>query len=98
MELPIIRRFWQSAFGCRPEFQAALVIPNLHAIKTVVMLNGGISVLPRYLCQQELQDGRLQLLLSMHAPVRNDLWLAYQKAKSADSVVVQARRYLLPST
>lgn len=98
VELPIIRRFWQSVFGCRPDFLPARVIPNLHAIKSAVLLTGGISVLPRYLCQQELQNGRLPLLLRMHAPVRNELWLAYQKSKSADSTVAQVRRYLLPST
>lgn len=98
VELPIIRRFWQSAFGCRPEFQAALVIPNLHAIKSAVLLRCGVSVLPRYLCRAELQDGRLHSLLSLSVPVRNELWLAYSKSKSADNAVVQARRYLSLST
>lgn len=61
-ELPIIRRFWLQCFERRPTFQAALVLPDLHAIRSAVEQGYGISVLPDYLCGDWLAAGRLRVL------------------------------------
>ena len=47
-DMPIIRRYWQDVFKQRPAFQAAMVMPNLHAIAKAVESGLGISVLPEY--------------------------------------------------
>lgn len=80
VELPIIRRFWQQTFQKRPEFQPALVIPNLHSILKAVELSDGISLIPNYLYQQAVNRGRLKLLWEPPQPVLNNLWLAYRKS------------------
>ncbi len=63
--LPIIRRYWQTVFGVRPTSSAAVVIPDLRGVLATVLAGAGVSVLPRYLCADELQRG---ILTALHTP------------------------------
>ena len=80
VELPIIRRFWLQCFGKRPQFQATLVIPDLHAIAKALVAAGAISVLPDYLCRELVKAGSLQVLWEPPHEVTNEFWLAYRKS------------------
>nr|BBH92418.1 LysR family transcriptional regulator [Thermogemmatispora argillosa] len=94
-ELPIIRRFWLQCFERRPSFQAALVLPDLHAIKRAVEQGYGISVLPDYLCRRSLEAGQLRLLWEPPQPVANELWLAYRRIDRNDARIRALKRGLL---
>ena len=78
-ELPIIRRFWQVIFGKRPNIVPVAVVPSLLMIRTLVESGRGISVLPRYICEQALQEGRLRELWRAEESICNDLWIATRK-------------------
>lgn len=93
-ELPIIRRFWQQAFGRRPPIQPAFVIPDLRAIARAVELGMGISLLPDYLCHGAVASGRLRVLWRSPDPVGNELWLAYRRV-DCDAPAVRLVRVLL---
>lgn len=94
VELPIIRRYWQSVFKTRPPFSAAVVAPDLRAVKKAVLLGYGISVLPAYLCREEFDRGYLRVLLKPRQTVRNDLWLGYRKTSESDPIIGLLRRLL----
>lgn len=94
VELPIIRRFWRQCFSKRPEFQATLIIPDLHAIARAIEEGGGISVLPDYLCREHLEAGRLRVLWEPSHTVTNELWLAYRKVDRNDAKIKHLR-YIL---
>lgn len=79
VELPIIRRFWHMAFRHRPDIEPRMVIPSLLLIRKAVELGMGISVLPRYLCEQSIKAKKLKLLWQTEKPIMNDLWLATRK-------------------
>lgn len=85
--LPIIRRFWQRAFGERPPLQPALVIPDLRAIGRAMELGHGIGLLPDYLCREALLAGRLRILWEPPEPVGNELWIAYRRVDRGDAQV-----------
>ena len=81
--LPIIRRYWLSEFGARPPRDAAVVAPNLHAVRALVRAGAGISVLPEYLCAADLARGTL---VRLHEPVLgplNTLYLAQRAGEPA---------------
>lgn len=78
-ELPIIRRFWHIAFKRRPSIEPVMVAPSLLLIRKAVESGLGISVLPRYLCLESLNSGRLNILWEPEVPVVNDLWIATRK-------------------
>ena len=60
--LPIARRHWRTVFGRRLGAEAAVTVPDLRAVLAAVVAGAGWSVLPRYLCADELAAGRLALL------------------------------------
>lgn len=87
VELPIIRRFWQRAFGGRPPVQPALVIPDLRAIGRAIELGHGIGLLPDYLCREALRMERLRVLWEPPEPVGNELWIASRRIDRGDAQV-----------
>ncbi|MEU8815481.1 LysR family transcriptional regulator [Actinoplanes sp. NPDC048796] len=75
-DLPIVRRYWQTEFGARPSRDAAVVVPNLHAVLATVIAGGGYSVLPEYLCAADLAAGRLVRLHEPAVVPLNTIYLA----------------------
>ncbi len=93
-DMPIIRRYWQDVFKQRPAFQAAMVMPNLHAIAKAVESGLGISVLPEYPCRAALKSKRLKMLWKSRHVVSNDLWIAYGKAERNNVEIIRLRNVL----
>jgi len=73
-ELPIIRRFLRQVLGQRVALAPVLTVPDLRAVKRAVELGLGVSVLPDYLCERAVEQGRLSLCVAPREPVTNDLW------------------------
>lgn len=78
--LPIIRRYWRAAFGCEPDMQAAVVVPDLRALEAAATAGLGVTVLPGYLCARRLASGELVELHRMDQPPSNQLYLAWNTA------------------
>lgn len=78
--LPIIRRYWRAAFGCEPDMQAAVVVPDLRALEAAAAAGLGVTVLPGYLCARRLASGELVELHRMEQPPSNQLYLAWNTA------------------
>ncbi len=74
--LPIVRRYWRHVFRAPFAGPVALVLPDLRGVREAVVAGVGMSVLPRYLCEAELQDGRLLALLDPDDAPINTLYLA----------------------
>ena len=77
-ELPILRRYWRVVFGVRLEHRAAVVAPDLRAVREAVAAGAGISVLPQYLCDDAVARGRLVVLHRPASPPENTLYLAWR--------------------
>lgn len=88
-ELPIIRRFWQVAFKRRPDIEPVMIVPSLLLIRKAVELGWGISVLPHYLAQESLNEGRLKILWQPKSPLVNDLWVATRKVDRNRNEIMQ---------
>lgn len=86
-ELPIIRRFWIESFGERPAMTARMVVPDLHAICSLVQRGAGVSVLPSYLVEARVEAGLMKRLWSPPRPVQNEIWLAYRAVDRNDAVI-----------
>ncbi|MEV3989830.1 LysR family transcriptional regulator [Streptomyces sp. NPDC049837] len=74
-DLPITRRYWRHVFGTRLTARATVTVPDLRGVLAAVAAGGGISVLPRYLCADELADGTLVALLAPEDPPINTAYL-----------------------
>ena len=73
-DLPIIRRYWRFVFNERPRMSATVVVPDLRGVLAATLAGCGVTVLPRYLCEAELADGRLVTLLEPEIPPINTLF------------------------
>ncbi|MCZ0988770.1 LysR family transcriptional regulator [Streptomyces diastatochromogenes] len=93
-DLPIARRYWRTVFGKQLTARAALTVPNLYAVLSAVTAGAGYSVLPRSLCQDHLDTGRLALLHEPEEPPLNTLFLVQRPGAEANPDVVRVREAL----
>ena len=91
-DLPLIRRVWRQSFGRRPALNPTLIMPDLLMLAETLRTRAGVTVLPRYLCQTDLDAGRLCMLWDPDPPVTNTLWLVCQTSRQhqADIELIRA--------
>ncbi|WP_028799549.1 LysR family transcriptional regulator [Streptomyces sp. 142MFCol3.1] len=94
-DLPIARRYWRHVFGTRLTGQAAITVPDLRGVLAAVVAGAGISVLPRYLCLDELATGALVPLLIPEDPPINTGYLTQRPGASDNPHVAVVRERLL---
>jgi DNA-binding transcriptional LysR family regulator len=80
-DLPLLRRFWRKTFSKVPETTATLVIPDLRAVVQSAKAGAGVTVVPRYLVEEELESGDLLELYKAPKPSANQLYLVSQGKK-----------------
>ncbi|MGP4046580.1 LysR family transcriptional regulator [Streptomyces sp. 2A115] len=94
-DLPIARRYWRHVFDVRLTGQAAITVPDLRGVLAAVVAGAGISVLPRYLCLDELASGRLVPLLVPEDPPINTVYLVQRPGVPDNPHVALVRERLL---
>ena len=94
-DLPLIRGYFTEVFQIQLEIQAAVTVPDLRIVRSLISLEQGYTVLPRYLCGTQLRSGELCLLHQTSADFNNSLYLVWNKAKLRHPRVVYARDRLL---
>lgn len=96
-DLPIARRYWWHVFGERLTEQPAMTVPDLRGVLAAVVAGAGVSVLPRYLCLDELASGAVVPLLLPEDPPINTGYLAQRPGTPANPHVQLVRDRLLRS-
>jgi DNA-binding transcriptional LysR family regulator len=86
-DVPIIRRYWQEVFGCRPNIMPYLVLPDLLMIQKAIAHGLGISVLPEYLCQEALAAQTMKILWHPEVAPGNQLYLACLRERLHESAI-----------
>ncbi|WP_223189304.1 MULTISPECIES: LysR family transcriptional regulator [unclassified Streptomyces] len=96
-DLPIARRYWRHVFGRRLSCPAAVTVPDLRGVKAAVTAGAGFTVLPRYLCAEELASGALVLLHEPDEPPINTAFLVQRPGVPDNPHVIRVRDHLLHS-
>ncbi len=94
-DLPILRRWWRHVLGVAPPRRAALVVPELRGLRAAAIAGMGATVLPRYLCADDLAAGRLATVLETDDPPINTLYLAARTATRNEPHIAHAWRALV---
>lgn len=90
-ELPITRRFWITTLGRTFDADIRLTAPDLRVVATAVERGVGISLLPTYICQRALDDGRLTRLYDVTDLIPADPWfVTIRRADSANLALTTA--------
>jgi DNA-binding transcriptional LysR family regulator len=94
-DLPLIREYFEQVFGVRMSMQAAATVGDLRMVRSLVVAEQGYSVLPTYLCQEQLQRNVLVPIYQPTNPPINHLYLVWNRGNLRHPRVVFARDRLL---
>jgi len=94
-DLPLLRPYWQDAFGASIEDSAAVTVADLRAVCAAVAAGAGISVVPRYLAAELIARGELvELHCAAARHPSNEIFLAYRRAALMRPGIEQVRARL----
>jgi len=94
-DLPILRRWWRHVLGVAPTGRAVLVVADLRGLRAAAVAGAGATVLPRYLCTEDLAAGRLVEVVETEDTPINTLYLATRLADLNAPHIEHARAALL---
>nr|WP_298373674.1 LysR family transcriptional regulator [uncultured Halomonas sp.] len=78
-QLPLICEYWEASFQSVRFQRPVVTAPDLRMVRVLVKAGIGISVLPDYLCGDDIEAGRLIRLHEPAHPIRNRLYLAWNR-------------------
>ncbi|MEV7674290.1 LysR family transcriptional regulator [Streptomyces sp. NPDC088752] len=93
--LPFVSRYWASVFDTGPAAAATVIAPDLRAVRDSAASGAGLAVLPRYLCEEALEQGRLVELLDPPVPPLRTYFLAVRTGTLALAHLARAHEALL---
>ncbi|WP_413204967.1 LysR family transcriptional regulator [Rhodospirillum sp. A1_3_36] len=93
--LPLIGPFVSQVFGVEADMTTVATAPDLRLVAGLARSGAGWTVLPDYLCAEDLSTGRLTALPIDGPGPENTLYLAWNKAALRHPRVVHARDFLL---
>jgi DNA-binding transcriptional LysR family regulator len=87
-ELPMTRRFWQSALGRPFSGDLRLVAPDLRAVAAAVEHGLGLSLLPDFACAEALRRGSMVEVYPVSDVVPSEPWFACTRAGDLDRTAI----------
>jgi DNA-binding transcriptional LysR family regulator len=94
-DLPLIHRYFAEVFQIQLDLQAVVTVADLRIVRSLILLGQGYTVLPKYLCIEQLQANTLCLLHQTELYPRNNLYLVWHKASLRHPRIVYTRDHLL---
>ena len=89
-ELPLTRRFWQSALGRAFNGDLRLVAPDLRVVAEAACLGLGASLLPEFVCRDALAAGRLAEIYPVSGLAPTEPWFVGLRSADAEDAVLAA--------
>ncbi|MET9650550.1 MULTISPECIES: LysR family transcriptional regulator [unclassified Streptomyces] len=93
--LPFVSRYWAEVFETKPAAAATVIVPDLRAVLESAAAGAGLAVLPRYLCEESLERGRLVTLIDPPVPPLRTYFLAVRTGTLALAPLARAHEWLL---
>jgi DNA-binding transcriptional LysR family regulator len=93
--LPLVSRYWNAVFDSRPPAAGAVIAPDLRAVLETTASGAGLAVLPRYLCEEALEQGRLVALLDPAVPPLRTYFLVVRTGTLAHPHIARAHEALV---
>ncbi|GAA4910710.1 LysR family transcriptional regulator [Streptomyces coeruleoprunus] len=93
--LPFVSRYWAAVFESKPAASGTVVVPDLRAVLESAASGAGLAVLPRYLCEEALDSGRVVALLDPPVPPLRTYFLVARTGTLALWHIARAHETLL---
>jgi DNA-binding transcriptional LysR family regulator len=97
-ELPMTRRFWQSGLGRPFAADLRLIAPDLRAVVAAVECGHGVSLLPTFVCGEELARGSIAEVFPVSDTLPSEPWFVCTRVGdlSRDHIGAFTRRLAAP--
>lgn len=74
-----LKRFWQSNFKHHIDFKPNYIVPNISSIIRCLSGSEGFSIVPDFLCREEMSSGRIKLVWEGNNVIENTLYFGNRK-------------------
>ncbi len=74
-----MKRFWHINFGSNLEFKPNFIVPNISSIIRCLGCGTGLSIVPDFLCREEINAGKLKLVWEGAPLIENTLYFGTRK-------------------
>lgn len=74
-----LKNFWSKNFNEHPDFSPNYIVPNISSIIRCLSGNEGFSIVPDFLCREEINSGKIKLVWQGDAPLENTLYFGTRK-------------------
>jgi len=74
-----VKKFWQLNFKHHPDFKPNYIVPNICSIVRCLNDGNGFSIIPNFLCREEINSGKLQLVWEGDPIIENTLYFGTRK-------------------
>ncbi|QDY77794.1 LysR family transcriptional regulator [Streptomyces qinzhouensis] len=93
--LPLVSRYWSTVFDSPPAAAGTVIAPDLRAVLESAAAGAGLAVLPRYLCEEALDRGRVVTLLEPPVPPLRTYFLVVRAGTLALPHIARAHDWLM---
>ncbi len=74
-----LKKFWLQHFGEHPDFSPNYIVPNISSIIRCLRDSTGFSVVPDFLCRDEIASAKIKLVWEGDEPLENILYFGTRK-------------------
>jgi DNA-binding transcriptional LysR family regulator len=74
-----LKRFWQLNFNQHPDFKPNYIVPNISSIVRCLSNGSGFSIIPDFLCREEMASGKVKLAWEGEQMIENTLYFGKRK-------------------
>lgn len=74
-----MKRFWQYNFKSHIDFKPNYIVPNISSIVRCLSGSTGFSIIPDFLCREEMESGKLKLVWEGSNLIENILYFGTRK-------------------
>jgi len=90
-----LKRFWQMNFKHHIDFKPNYIVPNISSIVRCLRNEKGVSVIPDFLCREEIRSGELKLLWEGCNVIENTLYFGTRKKTIYATEIEQIKKIFI---
>ncbi|MFC0181630.1 DNA-binding transcriptional regulator, LysR family [Pseudarcicella hirudinis] len=87
-----LKKFWQLNFTHHPDFKPNYIVPNISSIVRCLSDGSGFSIIPDFLCREEIMSGKVKLVWEGNNIIENTLYFGTRKKTIYAAEIKQIER------
>lgn len=90
-----LRNFWVKNFNSHPDFKPNFIVPNISSIIRCLSNGEGFSIVPDFLCRNEIKTGKIKLAWEGDLHLENTMYFATRKKTIYAAEIQQLEKILI---